>query len=102
MALIATVLAIVYRVLPKSDLRWMDVWLGAILVAVAWEVGKQVLAWFVIGQNYSAYGVVGAFIALMAWIYYASILFFVGAEIVRVEYRLRENGGPGAAAGQTS
>ena len=93
-AISAVVLAIVYRVLPKSDLRWVDVWSGAILVAIAWEIGKQALAWVVIGQTYNAYGVVGAFIALMAWIYYASILFFVGAEIVRVSYRSREGDGP--------
>jgi membrane protein len=98
-AISAIVLAVVYKVLPKSDLRWMDVRMAAILVAVAWEVGKQVLAWIVIGENYSAYGVVGAFIALMAWIYYASILFFVGAEIVRVKYRWRQNAASAAAAG---
>jgi membrane protein len=90
-AISAAVLGVIYKVLPKSALRWSDVWPGAILVAIAWEVGKQVLAWIVIGQNYSAYGVAGAFIALMAWIYYASVLFFVGAEIVRVRYRLRTN-----------
>ena len=36
------------------------------------------------------------FIALMAWIYYASVLFLVGAEIVRVKWR------SGTAAGRGS
>jgi membrane protein len=83
------VVAALYKVLPRPDLRWRDVWVVALFVALVWEIGKLILAWLIIGQNYTAYGVVGAFIALMAWIYYASTLFFVGAAIVRVSTRAR-------------
>jgi membrane protein len=85
----SAVVAALYKVLPRPDLRWRDVWAAALFVALVWEIGKLILAWIVIGQNYTAYGVVGAFIALMAWIYYASILFFIGAAVVRVSTRAR-------------
>ena len=41
------------------------------------------LAAFVIGNKYSAYGVVGSFIAIMLWVYYGSTVLFFGAEYVQ-------------------
>jgi membrane protein len=54
------------------------------LAAVVWEIGRMILAAFLIGNKYSAYGVVGSFIAVMLWIYYASTVVFLGAEYVQV------------------
>jgi membrane protein len=48
-----------------------------------WEVGQQLLARVIIADRYSAYGVVGAFIALMLWMYYASAVVLLGGEFVR-------------------
>ncbi|HWC88066.1 MAG TPA: hypothetical protein VG433_00360, partial [Pirellulales bacterium] len=45
---------------------------------------RQVLAVMVIGGRYSAYGVVGTFIAMMVWVYYAAAVLFLGAEFVKV------------------
>jgi membrane protein len=78
------VFAAIYKFLPRTRVHWQDALAGAVLAALVWEIGKLLLAWVVIGQHYSAYGVVGAFIALMAWIFYASIIFFVSAEFVQV------------------
>ncbi|MGD9644683.1 MAG: YihY/virulence factor BrkB family protein [Pirellulales bacterium] len=74
---------VMYRVLPRRSVRWKAALGGAILAALIWEVGQQVLAHFVIADRYSAYGVVGAFIALMLWMYYASAVVLLGGEFVR-------------------
>ena len=55
-----------------------------ILIAVIWQLGSQVVSRFIVGGNYSAYGVVGSFIAMMLWVYYASILLLLGAQMVQV------------------
>ena len=55
-----------------------------ILIAVIWQLGSQVVSRFIVGGNYSAYGVVGSFIAMMLWVYYASILLLFGAQMVQV------------------
>ncbi len=39
---------------------------------------------FVIGDKYNAYGVIGSFIAVMLWMYYACATLFLGAEFVQV------------------
>lgn len=85
LVLTTAVFTLIYRVLPKAPVRWREAARGAVLAAVTWEIGRQVLASFVIGNKYSsAYGLVGAFIAIMLWIYYASTVIFIGAEYVQV------------------
>ena len=54
--------------------------------------GRQALAAYLLRLNYpSAYGVVGSFLAVMLWAYYASLVILFGAEYVReIEVEARE------------
>jgi membrane protein len=73
-----------YKVLPKSPVRWREALAGGLLVAVIWKLGMIVLTNWLIGEKYTAYGVVGSFVAIMLWMYYASAVIFLGAEFVQV------------------
>lgn len=75
--------ALIYKVLPKARVRWTEALAGGALVALVWEIGQRVLVRLVIGEKYSAYGVIGSFMAIMLWMYYASAMLFLGAEFVR-------------------
>ncbi len=71
--------------MPKVSIPLKDAAQGAVVVAVAWELGRQLLAAYLIGTTYSsAYGVVGTFIGLLVWCYYACLIVYVGAEYVRI------------------
>lgn len=84
----ALLFTVLYRWLPKSRLRWREAAHGGVLAAALWEVGRHVLASFLIGTKYtSAYGIVGTFIAILLWCYYAVTILFLGAEFVRVSTR---------------
>lgn len=74
----------IYKVLPKRHIAWRHALAGGLLVSVVWRLGLIALTPFLIGEKYSAYGVVGSFIALMLWMYYASAILFLGAEFVQV------------------
>ncbi len=77
-------LTLVYRWLPKIKVPWRDALRGGIVAAIGWEVGRQILAMFLVGTKYSsAYGVVGSFIAILLWCYYAVALVFLGAEYIK-------------------
>ncbi|MBI3838545.1 MAG: YihY/virulence factor BrkB family protein [Planctomycetia bacterium] len=80
----AIMLTLLYRLIPRAAVRWRDAFCGGIVVALVWQLGSQAVSWFVVGGNYSAYGVVGSFIAMMLWVYCASILLFFGAQMVQV------------------
>lgn len=76
--------AVIYKVLPKVPVHWRDAFAGGLLTACTWQIGQRILESIVISNNYSAYGVVGSFLAVMLWMYYASAVVLLGAEFVRV------------------
>ena len=79
----ALLFGIIYRVLPKVPVRWRDALAGGALVSTIWMIGQQILVSWVIGEGYTAYGIVGSFIAVMLWLYYVSATIFLGAEFVQ-------------------
>ncbi|QDS97926.1 YihY/virulence factor BrkB family protein [Adhaeretor mobilis] len=75
---------LIYRLIPKVFVRWTDALAGGLFAAVAWEAGRQALSHFVIAGHYtSAYGLLGTFMAVMLWAYYAVSVLFFGAEFVQ-------------------
>ena len=77
--------AALYRWLPRQIVHWRAALSGGLLAALTWELGRQILALFVIGDKYtSAYGVLGSLIAIMLWGYYACTVIFLGAEYTQL------------------
>ncbi len=75
----------IYKVLPKPRIRWRDAVRGGVFASLLWEAGRQALAAYLLRLNYpDAYGIVGSFLAVMLWAYYASLVILFGAEYVRV------------------
>ncbi len=74
-----------YFTMPKTRVRWQEALRGGIVAALLWEVGRQALSAYLLRLNYpSAYGIIGSFIAIMLWAYYAMVILLYGAEYVRV------------------
>jgi membrane protein len=83
-ALNVAVFALLYYSVPSAQVPWGAAFRGGVLAALIWEVGREVLAAVVIGQRYNnAYGIVGAFLAIMLWTYYAASVMLYGAEYVQ-------------------
>jgi membrane protein len=77
--------AAIFRVLPDTQIAWSRVWLGAATTAALFTVGKLGVGLYLdrSGVTDSYGGAAGALIALLLWVYYSSIILFVGAEITR-------------------
>ncbi len=87
----------IYRVVPKTAIRWWDAFRGGLLAALLWEIGRQALAAYLLHLNYpSAYGIIGSFIAVMLWAYYVALVLLFGAEYVRVVGEERQEQGKSA------
>jgi membrane protein len=81
----AMLFMLIYRILPKRSVNWMDAFRGGLLAAIIWEVGRGLLGAVFIGMRYtSAYGAIGSFIALLLWCYYGISILFYGAEYVQI------------------
>lgn len=78
------VFTLLYKLLPKVRVHWSEALRGGLFAAGVWEIARVVLAAVVLGDKYSAYGVVGSFIAVMLWIYIAGSIVFLGAEYIQV------------------
>lgn len=88
---------VLYHEVPNIKIRWSDSLRGALLAAVTWELGRQLLAAFVVSERFSAYGLVGSFIAVLVWVYYGVCVILLGAEYVQVlvEERNKKQRGKG-------
>jgi membrane protein len=92
--LVVTLLfGLIYRLLPDVHLSWRDVGTGAFLTALLLVVGKTLIG-FYLGRTgtASAYGAAGSLVVLLFWVYYSSLVFFLGAELTRVLSRQHRSG----------
>jgi membrane protein len=82
---VTVIIAAIYRYVPAQTLPWRRLWPGAFATALLITAGKWALGiYFAKASVGSAYGVAGSLVVLLAWIYYAALLFFFGAEFTRV------------------
>jgi membrane protein len=84
-ALLTALFAAMYRMIPRTNVAWRDVFGGALLAAALFAGLKRLFAWYLghVG-SYAAYGAVGGMLGLLAWIYLASLILFFGAEFSRL------------------
>jgi membrane protein len=82
---ISLLFAMIFKVLPDAHIAWKDVWLGAAVTAILFNVGKFLIA-FYLGKSHmeSAFGGAGSVAILLVWIYYSSQIFFFGAEFTQI------------------
>jgi membrane protein len=83
---IVTVLfAIMFKVLPDVEIRWKSVWVGAIVTALLFAIGKTALGiYFGMADPTSSFGAAGTVILLMLWVNYTCLILFFGAEFTKV------------------
>ena len=88
-ALFTALFAMLFRFVPDVKIRWQPVWVGALISALLFAAGKYALAFYLGRASYeSSYGVaVGAFVALLTWVYYSAIILLIGAEATQVYAR---------------
>lgn len=79
---IATVLfAMIYKFMPRAQVAWRDVWVGAMVTAVLFELGKFLIALYVgKSSTISALTAAGSLVVVLIWVYYAAQVFLLGAE----------------------
>jgi membrane protein len=83
-ATITLLFAMIFRFLPDVNIAWGDVWLGAFVTAVLFTLGKFGIGLY-LGKSSltSVYGAAGSLVLILAWVYYSSLILFLGAEFTR-------------------
>jgi membrane protein len=84
-ALTTGVFAMIYKIMPRVKVQWRDVWLGAVVTALLFTIGR-----FLIGQYIgksgiaSGFGAAGSVVVILVWVYYSAQIFLLGAEFTWV------------------
>ncbi len=92
--------AVIFKYLPDTYIAWKDVWIGALLTATFFSLGRSAIG-FYLGNSAigSAYGAAGSIIVFLAWVYYSCIILLFGAELTE---GIARNYGSGVRPGQYS
>jgi membrane protein len=77
--------AMIYKYVPRETIAWGDVWIGGLVTACLFSVGKLLIGLY-LGRSSlsSAYGAAGSIMVLLLWIYYSAQIFLLGAEFTHV------------------
>jgi membrane protein len=91
LVLVVVLFAVLYRILPCTPVRWRDVWSGAVLAGLLYEVGKHAISLYVCYfVRTSTFGAATSLVAVLVWVYYSALIFIFGAEFTRVLARSRD------------
>ncbi len=83
--LITIAFAMIYKLMPRMKIDWRDVWIGAVVTAFLFTIGKFLISIY-IGRSgvASGFGAAGSLVVLLIWIYYSAQIFLMGAEFTRI------------------
>ena len=85
LAIVTTIFALMFKVLPDAKIRWRDVWFGAFITTLLFAVGKFLIGLYLGNSSInSAYGAAGSFVVILIWVYYSTVIFLFGAEFTSV------------------
>ncbi len=93
-----------YRFSPVRTLKPSSLAVGAAVAVALFALAKQAFGWYVEFAQASVvlYGALGAFLFFFLWLYYASIVFVLGAEAAWIFEHRRRSARPGEEPTTTS
>ena len=85
LAITSVLFALIFKLVPDVKIAWRDVWVGGVVTAVLFSIGRVALGWYV-GRSatVSPFGAAGSLVALIVWVYYSAQILFFGAEFAQV------------------
>jgi len=76
--------ALLFKYLPDVKVRWRPIWVGALVTAALFTAGRYLLSMYLGKQaTSSSYGAAGSVVVILLWVYYASVIMFLGAEFTQ-------------------
>ncbi len=72
------------KFVPDLRIEWSEALLGAVVTSVLFEIGRQLIAFYLVRANFGAsYGAAASTTAMLVWVYYSSQIFFFGAAFTK-------------------
>jgi membrane protein len=83
-SILSLLFALIFKIMPDAKVKWRHVWIGSVVTAFLFEIGKFGLSlYFGKANPGSGYGTAGSIILILLWVSYSSMIVFYGAEFTR-------------------
>lgn len=91
--------ALLYKLMPRARVAWRDVWIGAAVTALLFEIGKVFIGLY-LGKTsvLAGFGAAGSLVVLLVWVYFSAQIFLLGAEFTWVYSHQYGSRAPAGAA----
>ena len=77
--------AIIFKVLPDVIIRWKDAFVGAFVTSILFLFGRFAIGFYLGHSTVNlTYGTASAVVVILLWVYYASVILYLGAEFTKV------------------
>ena len=77
--------ALMFKNLPDIELKWDNIWVGAIITSLMFNVGTLIIGFYLNKAHLdSVFGATSSIIVLLIWVHYSAQIFFIGAEITKI------------------
>lgn len=87
--ILALLFALMFKFFPDAKIEWRHVWIGSIVTAFLFELGKFGLGIYFGKANPGVgYGAAGSVILIMLWVSYSSMIVLFGAEFTHAHAKM--------------
>ena len=76
--------AAIFVILPDAKIKWRQVRLASITTTLLFLIGKFGISFYITSSNINTiYGAAGSIVILMLWVYYSSVILYLGATFAK-------------------
>ena len=85
------VVGLIFYFVPNAQVRFRDVWVGAVVTGLAWRGALAAFSWYVrdLTRFDRIHGSIGAVVVFLIWIYTSAVILLYGVEVTAANARIR-------------
>jgi membrane protein len=84
------VVGLIFYFVPNAQVRFRDVWVGAVLTGLLWRAALAGFSYYVRDEaRFSVHGSIAAVVVFLFWVYVSAVILLFGAEVTAANARLR-------------
>lgn len=73
--------ALIFKLLPDRKVKYKHAFIGGLITSVLFIIGKSIISWYLsTSTNYDALGATASLAIFLSWVYYTTLIIFIGAE----------------------
>ena len=85
------VVGLIYYFVPNAEVRFRDVWIGAVVTGLLWKGTLEAFSWYVrdMTRFTRVNGSIAAVVVFLVWVYMQAVILLYGVEFTAAYARLR-------------